>query len=75
MSDRWFVVCLAVGCWILGAGFSFSMRFLWIQEEKPIVPLTQLVLFLVALTLGWTFALDAFISWLRGLPPDQEDKS
>lgn len=74
MSDREFVACLAIGCWILGAGFAFALRWLWVHE-KPITPLTKLILLFVAMTLGWTFALDVFISWLRGLPPDQEDKS
>lgn len=66
--------CVLVACWGLGVTFPIALRYLW-ANEKPKVPGTKLVLVFVALTLGWTFALELLINWLRGQPPDQEDDS
>lgn len=74
MTDVQFGVGVCLAIWLMGVSFPIALRFLW-TNEKPQSPLIKLVLIFVAFTLGWTFALDQFISWLRGLPPDPEDES
>lgn len=74
MTDAQFGVGVCLAIWLMGVSFPIALRFLW-THEKPQAPLIKLVLIFVAFTLGWTFALDRFISWLRGLPPDPEDES